>query len=318
MPGWSSSPGLVARIALFVLLFVTLACFVFMSIFTDGNSSLELFVCNTTNPSAVPIQCLGISDNSTCTSVEGVLPQCVQSACGYKLAAGIDISVSGADALTADPTRTDVLAGFMIFWGIVPYAMFFTLFATFLFAGDTSSLSFIGLLGCLTIVNEGLLKHTINQRRPVGSCLYFKSYGMPSGHATTSIGVLVNLLLEIWIDREGSRLFTLRNRCLWTVILLFLLLPVPFSRVYLSDHYVSQVLIGSINGTVLAVAWFFFMYKFVKSRLNHWIEYRCCKYFFLRNTYRMKGIRWTPEWARCDSNSSMTDLSSIESTNTKA
>lgn len=301
--GHRCPPGLIARITLFVIMFVVLGVFLFWSLLTEDTHSLMMFVCNKTFTYEDGLtQCLGLNDNKTCAPL-GVA--CVQSACGYKLARGIDLSVSGASNPLGSSTPTDVKAGFMIFWSLVPYGMFFCLFAAFLFAGDTTSLSFILLLGLLVIVNEGILKHSINQRRPQGSCLYFKSYGMPSGHATTSIGMLTNLLLETWIDRPYicggvSRIvFSFRNRCLFSVLLLVLLLPVPFSRVVLNDHYISQVAIGSAEGLILAVAWFLFMYKFAQHRLGDWVELRVSRCFLLRNTYRQVGVQWTPEWARC-------------------
>lgn len=296
-------PGLVARIVLFAFMFVVLGVFLFMSLLTEETSSLEVFICDT-GPFDYNVgltQCAGIGDATTCAANVS----CVRSACGYKLAMGIDLSVSGAADPRGVSAPTDVRAGFMIFWSLVPYGMFFVLFAAFLFAGDTTSLSFIFLMGCLVIMNEGILKHTINQKRPPGSCLYFKSYGMPSGHATTSIGMMTSMLLETWIDRPAnvggpSRcVYSLRNKCILTVVLLFMLLPVPFSRVVLYDHYVSQVLVGSVVGIVGALCWFAFMYKFARPRMGKWVELRVSRCFLLRNTYRTEGVQWTPEWARC-------------------
>jgi membrane-associated phospholipid phosphatase len=277
--------------------------FLFMSLLTENTSPLEVFICdNGPFDYAVGLkQCAGLGDASACAANVS----CVKSACGYKLAAGIDLSVSGAADPLGVPTPTDVRAGFMVFWSLVPYGMFFVLFAAFLFAGDTSSLSFIALMGCLVIVNEGILKHSINQKRPPGSCLYFKSYGMPSGHAATSIGMMTSMLLEIWVDRTANRfspsrcVFSLRNKCIFTIVLLFLLLPVPFSRVVLHDHYASQVAVGAVVGIVGALCWFVFMYKFARPRLGAWVELRVSRCFLLRNTYRTEGVLWTPEWATC-------------------
>ena len=241
----------------------------------------------------------GVGDTKTCAANVS----CVKSACGYKLAGGIDLSVSGAADPLGTPTPTDVRTGFMIFWSIVPYAMFFMLFAAFLYAGDTSSLSLIALMGLLVICNEGLLKHSINQKRPPGSCLYFKSYGMPSGHAATSIGMMTSMLLETWVDRSAnldspSRIvFSFRNKCICTLALLFLLLPVPFSRV-VHDHYISQVLVGS-RGDRFGRVVVYLHVQICTPRLGTWVELRISRCFLLRNTYRTAGVQWTPEWARC-------------------
>lgn len=259
----------------------------------SSSSSLNVFLCNTTTTMT---ECKGLDDVTTCVGVdEGVA--CVESACGYQLGKGLDISVSGADdPLDEEGTPTDVESGWMIFWSVVPYALIFGLFAIFLFAGDTTTLSFIFLLALVAIINEGILKHAISQNRPIGSCIYFESYGMPSGHAATSIGTLVYMLLEIWIDHPDWPL--MKKKVLLSVPALFFLLPVPFSRVYLNDHYRAQVGAGSAVGICLASLWFAFMYLVARTRLDGWIDHRCCNCFGLRNTYR-NDEPWLPPWAPC-------------------
>ncbi len=121
---------------------------------------------------------------------------------------------------------------------MVPYFLAVFLAAAVLLFWSDGAISPILLLLVLTIVNEGILKSSIKMERPDGSCLYGKSYGMPSGHAVTSIGMLAYLLFEIHWDRPELRP---AHKALASLALLALLLPVPFSRVYLHDHYPSQV-----------------------------------------------------------------------------
>lgn len=77
--------------------------------------------------------------------------------------------------------------------------MGFVYLVLFLASGDLTPFTRFFVLGVISAVNEGLFKHWIKQRRPVGSCLYFLSFGMPSGHAATSIGLLTYLLLELLV-----------------------------------------------------------------------------------------------------------------------
>lgn len=35
------------------------------------------------------------------------------------------------------------------------------------------------ILVVIAVVNEGVFKNILKENRPEGSCLYFKSYGMP-------------------------------------------------------------------------------------------------------------------------------------------
>ena len=196
--------------------------------------------------------------------------------------------------------------------------------ALFLALGDLVPLTRLVVLGTISVLNDLAIKKFIQQERPVGSCLYFKSYGMPSGHAATSIGLLTHLLLELFVYhphlfgglsccREGEQYsyvlgygwirkkqdthnddalgdieqevgsgrdnresesdgksFLLKSakqedkkRLLggWIYHVraaghLALLLPVPFSRVFLHDHLRSQVLVGSLIGFALSNVWY--------------------------------------------------------------
>lgn len=186
----------------------------------------------------------------------------------------------------------------MIVWSIVPYTLAVLLLGSLLFMGDTSSLSCLLLFGLLTAAT-GLIKQLVQQRRPIGSCLYFDSYGMPSGHASGSIGMMIYLLLEVWVDRPRT-LFS--HKVAASVGLLFTFGPVPYSRMYLNDHLPEQVLAGGCEGFVLALLWFGFMYRWMRTRLDGLVGAGgCCG---LRNTYRSDGQAWLPELAATFSSSS--------------
>lgn len=73
----------------------------------------------------------------------------------------------------------------------------------------------------------------------------FHSFGFPSGHATTAFAVL---LLAGFISRNRS-VFFLAVMLAWCVAL---------SRVYLSQHFLADVLAGSFLGTLSAL--FFYWY----------------------------------------------------------
>ena len=66
---------------------------------------------------------------------------------------------------------------------------------------------------------------------------------------------------------EGGRYFQIKwlhhyYALLWTA----LLLPIPFSRPYLSDHTSTQVLVGSIVGCILGCIWYF---GFIRGLIFH-------------------------------------------------
>jgi len=223
--------------------------------------------------STTMIECSGEHDTSC------PFGACISSPCGYKLATGIDVSVFGS--IDNVSTEAHFVSVMMVVWSVVPYAVVMVLFGVFILSMDTYTLSFLCLLAVLTVFNEGLLKHTIQQDRPMGSCMYKKSYGMPSGHATTSFGLLVYTLLECNVDQA---LCSSKFKLIVSFLVMLLLAPVPYSRVYLADHYPEQVAIGAAEGTVLAVLWFLFMYEYARLHLAQWVIHVHC--IGLRNTYR--------------------------------
>jgi membrane-associated phospholipid phosphatase len=195
--------------------------------------------------------CGGTWDNQTC--VEGSI--CSPDPCGSKLLVGLDISVAGAT--NGNSTAVDVLAELMIGWSLVPYLTILFLLAGALLLRSTAALSPLGLFLIIVALNEGVVKRVLQSPRPVGSCMFGLSYGMPSGHAASSIGLLTYLLLETNCDRPE---LSVAVKSAASLLLLLALAPVPFSRVYLQDHSPAQAVAGAIAGAALGAAWFAGLY----------------------------------------------------------
>ena len=278
--------GTVLRLSLFTLLIAAVITYVTREVL--DNKDIGVFLCDT---DTVMRECYGLDDYDTCVDLGGGGIMCVRSACGHQIAQGVDVSVSGAaDPLMEEGNPTDVIAILMIVWSMIPYALLIVLLGCFLVSGDTTTLSVILLFGVIAVVNEGMLKSVIGTHRPDGSCLYFKSVGMPSGPAAISTGVMWDLLLEIWIDRPES---SLGQKSFLSTVLVAFLGSVPYSGIYLHDYFLIQVGVGSVAGLFIATLWFLFMYVFARTRLDGWVSAFCCKVLHLRNTYR-NDKRWLP------------------------
>ncbi len=261
--------------------FVVLATVLLFFVHAAQTQRIEVYVCSVPLPQGVPRECSGPLDVTTCADLEASV--CTRSSCGYKLAEYIDISVAGAPDPWAKPTPTDATAAAMVAWSLVPYALVLVMVAWVLYAANTTSLACLALILVSTAVNEGVIKHIFKQPRPTGSCLYFMSCGMPSGHAQSSIGMLVYLLLETWVDRPRTPTW---HKVSVSSGFILLLAPVPYSRAYLHDHWPQQVVAGAVEGTFFAVAFFAFMYFFARQRLEGWMSGTAGR--VLTNTYRVR------------------------------
>ena len=271
----------------YVLVALVAAATVLFFVYAAQATLIEVYVCDVPEPDGAPRQCTGLLDIETCTDLEASV--CVRSTCGHQLAEHIDISVAGAPDPWAAGTPINGVAAVMVAWSFVPYALVLVVVAWLFHAADTASLACLILLLVGTTLNEVVIKNLVQQHRPPGSCLYFKSYGMPSGHAQSSVGMLVYLMLETWVDRPRTPRW---HKAAVTSALCFLLAPVPYSRTYLNDHLPQQVIAGAAEGTLYAVCFFAFMYFYVRHRLDGWMSGMVGKVLF--NTYRVPDKMATP------------------------
>jgi len=134
------------------------------------------------------------------------------------------------------------------------------------------------------------VKHLVMQIRPDGSCL--TSCGMPSGHSNVAIGVATLLLCELFSRDANPGI----GKALPATFVILMLFPVPWSRVWLNDHSVPQVLVGSLLGMASGVIYHVFLRKVLVpcgERLENWTG--------LANNYTPKKLR--PEGvAMCQNN----------------
>lgn len=189
-----------------LLLAAVLSYFIYFLVhgLSEPPSSRAVHICDTGNELEL-IQCNSTEDVTTCANlldINGNVATCVESSCGYQLFPHIDVSIAGSsdpydeDAATS---TTSFLSVVSVFYSLVPYLLGFVYLVEFLAFGNLVPLSRLVILGVIAITNEVIFKNLVKQNRPEGSCLYFLSFGMPSGHAASSIGLLTYLLLELFV-----------------------------------------------------------------------------------------------------------------------
>lgn len=109
---------------------------------------------------------------------------------------------------------------------------------------------------------------------------------MPSAHSAMATGLLAWYILELFFeDNKTTRIEMTQN----SFVLALLLLPVPYSRVYLHYHTILQVIIGSIIGLSISLAWFLFLTRVVLPRgwLNTIVETQFGRKLGMENDYRL-------------------------------
>jgi len=157
-----------------------------------------IFICDNSNQNMEMIQCAGLDDDTTC----GAGIQCILSSCGRPLFTHIGITYAGSsdpfdsNAATSTKSFATILS---LIYSLIPYILLALFSIQFLATGSVVVITRLGLMGFLSLVNDAILKNILKQPRPTGSCLYFHAYGMPSGHAATSIGLLTFMLLELLV-----------------------------------------------------------------------------------------------------------------------
>lgn len=363
-------PGVYIRWLVLLGLLSYFLYFLITGIKSNPPSSNAVYICDTNNESELT-QCQSLDDETSCANLvdgDGNVATCIQSSCGYKLFDMLDVSVAGtSDPYSSEDANdpTSFLSVMSIFYGIVPYLAGFIYIVWFLASGSIVPMTRLVVLGVIALINDEILKKIVVQERPMGSCLHFKSYGMPSGHSATSIGLLTYLLLEVFVlhpnlmcgltcqkkglgdgeddvyhfawgygwqkiednnhidaeqddandvggysavtnndsasgeekrvDVEAGNNASTANEItsaqrslherwkyhLYAILYCLLFFPVPFSRVYLYDHYKNQVLFGAIEGILIASAWFGVMHLFGVRFMKWWSKSACAKWFGL-------------------------------------
>lgn len=149
------------------------------------------------------------------------------------------------------------------------------LHAACLFAG-----SVLNTVLCITI------KSQVQQPRPAGATLH--DYGMPSNHAQTTTFLSLYCVCLLW---HGC---TVRHAAFWkpalTIVAALLAVAVAASRVYLGEHTLAQVAVGSLVGGVAAVAWYVFYCLVLRPVLVPMLEHPLLQYFYVRDNSKVTDI----------------------------
>lgn len=159
---------------------------------------------------------------------------------------------------TEDVTFWDVVT---TIYSMVPYlAVIIVLLEAVLRSRAYSRVFFVVLMILQTLITSGIMVPLIGHdcdgcARPEGTCLKSMN-GMPSGHATNSIGLFSWITLETLVGVGRGHRWPLVKRGVVLLVAVFVFVPVPYSRYYLGDHTEWQLVVGSLDGVALASLYF--------------------------------------------------------------
>ncbi|HLQ40099.1 MAG TPA: phosphatase PAP2 family protein [Tetragenococcus sp.] len=116
---------------------------------------------------------------------------------------------------------------------------------------------------CIGTIINPLLKLLIQRQRPTLTHLVIESsYSFPSGHAAASLILYGSLLLltPLFIQSKTLKI------CL-QLLLVFLILIIGISRIYLGVHFPTDI----IAGYCVSTAWLLFSYPYFRKQRLIWI-----------------------------------------------
>ncbi|KAG6613888.1 putative PAP2-like protein [Phytophthora cinnamomi] len=188
--------------------------------------------------------------------------RCVRGPCSMNMVTRTFFSIS---VPSDDVGFWDVVFSF---YGMVPYLVPIALALEFILHRRSWTRLFAFLfIPIVAIINAVILVKSLGDcsecARPCGSCV--SSNGMPSGHATNAIGLCLWLILETLLG--VGKPWNAGRKAAACAALVLLFVPVPYSRMYLGDHTGLQVGIGSADGVVLGLVYFFVLRYVVGRRL---------------------------------------------------
>ncbi|EUD66592.1 hypothetical protein C922_02913 [Plasmodium inui San Antonio 1] len=139
----------------------------------------------------------------------------------------------------------DIISVVATVYGYVPYILAFLMFLGLLLTFNKILLYLAFIIPIQFTLNDLVLKKLLKMNRPIHSAL--QSYGMPSGHSSFSFTLLTFILLHLRESKKDK----------WTtmsyILSIIVLLPIPWSRVYIEDHTLYQAFFGCILGVFIGV-----------------------------------------------------------------
>ncbi|XP_011499290.1 PREDICTED: dolichyldiphosphatase 1-like [Ceratosolen solmsi marchali] len=188
----------------------------------------------------------------------------------------------------------DIFGLLLALISLMPFAILAGFITLVLFRRDLHTIAFLGGITINEIVNL-LLKHTIQEARPIRRDVLYSEYGMPSTHAQFMWFFAAYMTLFVLIRLHQNSNSTVSER-FWRVLIIAACIAlaelVTYSRIYLQYHSHSQVLCGAIIGIILGIIWFTIVHLVLTSYFPVIVTWKLSEYLLLRDTTLIPNVLW--------------------------
>ncbi|XP_014228490.1 dolichyldiphosphatase 1-like [Trichogramma pretiosum] len=177
---------------------------------------------------------------------------------------------------------------------LTPFAVIAGFLTLMIFRRDLHTIAFFGGVTANEIINF-LLKHTIQEARPMRRDGLYSEYGMPSTHAQFMWFFATYMTLFMIFRSHQNNNISLSER-FWRLLTMGICIGfailVTYSRIYLQYHSTSQVLWGTVIGSVLGIIWFVIVHLVLTPFFPVIVSWKISEYLLLRDTTLIPNIFW--------------------------
>ncbi|XP_014216566.1 dolichyldiphosphatase 1 [Copidosoma floridanum] len=183
----------------------------------------------------------------------------------------------------------DLLGKLLATISLMPFAVLSGFVTLILFRRDLHTIVFFGGV----VINELLnyvLKHIIQEPRPMRRDTLYSEHGMPSTHAQFMwfIAAYMTLFVIYRLHQISEKFW----RILIVLACIASALLVTYSRIYLQYHTYSQVTYGAIIGAIVGIAWFIFVHNILTPIFPVILTWKLSEYLLIRDTTLIPNILW--------------------------
>ncbi|XP_059608815.1 dolichyldiphosphatase 1-like [Phlebotomus argentipes] len=190
--------------------------------------------------------------------------------------------------------RGDLIGELLAWLSLMPMVLLAGFITLILFRRDLHTISFfLGML--LNEFFNKILKHTIQEPRPVLREHPYTEYGMPSSHSQFMCFFSTYVLLFVLIRLHHMNNNAPLERAMRILVLAACWITtalVCYGRIYLQYHTAAQVYVGAAVGICTGALWFTVIHFFLTPYFPRIVTWKVSEFLLLRDTTLIPNVLW--------------------------